>query len=531
MDDMVELRCKYCGAPLDRKDIESDSPYITCPSCGTTQQRLDARKYMEQMMGQIQSWIAKTIPGGFAMGSVDNVDPVARHSIYVNSVKPRVDVEINEYRFALNSVIASPLIVLPFSKGEPVRSDHTSTQAFEFQARLKSVEPMAVDDESRKSIVTGEGIANAYAMILNNSKLLTETGSPGRFAIMSKNFLESADAMAKCEGYEPLASRLRALSDVCAASDMVLNGDALGCSAKAEEGLSELEAAKRELLSNPRLAVTLRAVDMEISQTRTLKNVVDMVNNGTSKDPLKTLTLINGVASAEYPDNPQWNRLLTSEARDFELYGYVNDVVAAKNGGTIPICQGGGDSLMPFWDVDLQYSFTTGSFLSKKSVVVKEDLMVPAVFTVFERALSDPRSGLTDIFAAAPESSILNRLKGEEHSISGSAGIGRLADSASEGSPGSRTVFIPLCTRTEASRLVEMYLTQCSQTHSKLKLSKPSVKGLVYVPCDTAGGSFAIPDAFGGLEPLILRAANPDKLLKLRGNTCQTTEATGRGTR
>ena len=242
MDDMVELRCKYCGAPLDRKDIESDSPYITCPSCGTTQQRLDARKYMEQMMGQIQSWIAKTIPGGFAMGSVDNVDPVARHSIYVNSVKPRVDVEINEYRFALNSVIASPLIVLPFSKGEPVRSDHTSTQAFEFQARLKSVEPMAVDDESRKSIVTGEGIANAYAMILNNSKLLTETGSPGRFAIMSKNFLESADAMARCEGYEPLASRLRALSDVCAASDMVLNGDALGCSAKAEEGLAELEA-------------------------------------------------------------------------------------------------------------------------------------------------------------------------------------------------------------------------------------------------------------------------------------------------
>ena len=156
-----------------------------------------------------------------------------------------------------------------------------------------------------------------------------------------------------------------------------------------------------ELLSSPRLAVTLRAVDMEISQTRTLKNVADMVNNGTSKDPLKTLTLINGVASAEYPDNPQWNRLLTSEARDFELYGYVNDVVAAKNGGAIPICQGGGDSLMPFWDVDLQYSFTTGSFLSKKSVVVKEDLMVPAVFTVFERALSDPRSGLTDIFAAA----------------------------------------------------------------------------------------------------------------------------------
>lgn len=286
---------------------------------------------------------------------------------------------------------------------------------------------------------------------------------------------------------------------------------------KAEEAISELEAAKRELLANPRLAMTLRAVDMEISQSRTLKSVADMVNNGTSRDPLKTLTLINGITSIQYPSSPQWDRLLTSEDRDFELFGYVNDIVASKNGGAIPICTGGGDALMPFWDVDLQYSFTTGSLFSKKSVVVTEDLMVPAVFPVFSQALSDPRSGLTDIFAAAPESSIMNRLKGEEQSISGGAGIGRLADSASDGAPGSRTVFVPLSTRTEAARLVELYLTQCSRTHSKLKLSRPSVKRLVYVPCSIDGGRFALPDAFRGLEPSILRTAGPDKLLKLRG--------------
>lgn len=516
MDDMVELRCKYCGAPLDRKDIESDSPYVTCPSCGTTQQRLDAKKYMDQMMGQIQSWIAKTIPGGFAMGGVQNVDPVARHSIFVNSVKPRVDVEINEYRFALNAAIAEPLIVLPFSKGEPVRSDHTPTQAFEFQARLKSVEPLAVDDASVKSVRTGEGIANAYAMILNNSKLLTDT-TPGRFAIMAKNFLESADAMRKCDGYEPLASRLEALSEVCTASDLILNGDALGCSAKAETAIADLERSKQELMANPRLAMTLRAVDLEIGQSRTLKNVADMVSNGTTKDPLKTLTLITGISAVQYPRNPAWDRLLTSEDRDYELYGYVKDIVASKNGGTLPVCAGAGDTLLPFWDVDLQYSFTTGSFLSKKSVLVKEDLLVPAIFPVFPQALSNPRSGLTDIFAAAPESSIMNRLKGEEQSISGGAGIGRLANSAGQNPAGSRTVVLPLCTRTEATRLVEMYLTQCSGSHSKLKLSKPTVKGLIYVPCETASGRISLPAAFGGLEPAILAGADPSKLLRLRG--------------
>lgn len=514
MDDMVELRCKYCGAPLDKKDVESESPYVTCPSCGTTQQRLDAKKYMEQMMGQIQSWIARTIPGGFSLSQTENVDPLARHSIFMNSVKPSVDVEINEYRFALNDVISNPLIVLPFSKGEPAKASRTSSEAFEFDAKLKSVAPMAMDQESKDSISTGEGIANTYAMIVNNSKLLTNT-TPGRFSLMANNFNEAAQSAKRAKGFEPLASRLRALSKVCAASDMVLNGDALGCSAKIDEAMNDLENAKKEILTSPRLAMTLRAMDIEIGQCRTLKNVVDMVNTGMSKDPLKILTIITSISAIKYPSNPQWNRLLTKEDRDYELFGFVEKAVAGKNGGTLPICTGGGDILYPFWDVDLKYSFTTGSLFSKKSVVVTEDLMVPATFPLSASALSNPRSGLTDIFAAAPESSIMNRLKGEEQSISGGAGIGRIADSAAENGPASRTVVLPLCTKTEAERLVSLYLEQCSKTHSKLKLSKPVVKGLVYVPCTSSGNTVQLPDAFKGLEPAVVKDIGLDGLIKI----------------
>lgn len=516
MDDMVELRCKYCGAPLDRKDIESDSPYVTCPSCGTTQQRLDAKKYMEQMMGQIQSWISKMVPGGFAAGSAQNVDPVARHSIFVNNVKPRLEVEINEYRFALNSLIANPLVVLPFCKGEPVKADHTAAQAFEFDAKLKSVEPLAVDSESREMIESGRSMANTYALIVNNSKLLTDT-TPGRFAMMSNNFKESADAMKSCKGYESLASRLTALSEMCVASDMVLNGDALGCSVKAESAVKDLEKAKQDLLANPKLAMCLRAVDLEISQGKTLKDVTDMATRGTTKDPLKMLTLMTGISSINYPSNPQWDRLLKKDERNDELYGYVQKVVSAKNGAdTIPICTGGGNVLFPFWDVDLHYSFTSGTMFSKKSVVVEEDLLIPATFTIYGEALSNPRAGITDIFAAAPESSIMTRVKGQEQSISGGAGIGRLTDSAAPGSPGSRTTVLPLSTKAEASRLVEMYLTQCSKTHSKLKLSKPVVARIVYVPCSSPDGHrIALPEEFRGLSPSIMRGADLDKLIKL----------------
>ena len=514
MDEMIELRCKFCGAPLDRKDIESDTPYVTCPSCGTTQQRVDAKAYMDQMMAEIKSWIGKAIPGGFSIAQTENVDPIARHNIYVNNVKPMLDVELREYRFALNSVTASPLIVLPFSTGEPARSSHTSSQAFEFNAKLKSLEPLAVDPENKRSVVDGERLATAYAMIVNNSKLLGET-TPGRFALMSKNFREAAEAVRKCDDYGPLASRLDALSEICEASDMVLNGDSMGCSAKAETAISKLEAAKREILANPKTALMMRAVDIELAQCRTLKSTADMSNNGTSKDALKTLDLVGKLASVSYPQDREWGRILGRKERDFELNRYMEEVVTAKNGGTLPICAGSGDILLPFWDVDLRYSFTTGSFFSKKAVEVAEDLLVPATFTTSAEALRNPRHGLTDIFAAAPESGILERMKGEEASISGGAGIGRLADSAAMNSPGSREVVLPLSTRSEATRLVENYLNQCARTHSKLKLSSPSVKRLVYVPCGVSGGRLVLPREFSGLEPGVVGEMDASAVLKI----------------
>ena len=360
----------------------------------------------------------------------------------------------------------------------------------------------------------GENLASAYAMIVNNSKLLTDT-TPGRFALMSKNFTEAADSVRRCKDYGPLASRLEALSEICSASDMVLNGDNLGCSMKAESAISKLEAAKKEILANPKTAMMLRAVDLELAQCRTLKSTADAAVSGTGKDALETLDMVNRLSSVVYPDNPQWNRLLDRKERDFELNEYMDEVAAAKNGGSLPICPGSGNILFPFWDVDLRYSFTTGSLFSKKAVEVSEDLLVPATFTTSAEALRNPRFGLTDIFSAAPESSILSKLKGEEASISGGAGIGKLADSAAMNSPSSREVVLPLSTKAEAARLVECYLDQCARSHSKLKLSSPSVKRLIYIPCGNDGGRPVLPREFSGLVPGVIEQTDLSAALKI----------------
>ena len=512
MDDIVELRCKYCGAPLSREDVESDAPYITCQSCGTTQQRVDAKAYMEQMMGQIQSWISKAIPGGFSLAQQDNVDPIARHNIYMNNVKPMVDLEIKEYRFALNTAISSPLIVLPFNEGNPVRCSHTSTQAFEFNAKMKSVEPLAVDEGNRSIIQEAEGISTAYALIINNSKLLGED-TPGRFAMMSKNFKEASESLAKFPDYKSLSDRFDALSSVCTASDMVLNGDALGCSVKVESAINQLTKVKSDVLRNPKLAMMIRALDIEINQSKTLKNAADGSIGG-SKDALGTLEVINRISSVRYPSVPGWEMLRNQKSREQELISHIGGIAESRTSGAIPICSGAGDTLYPFWDVDLRYSFTTGTMFNKKTKEVEEDILIPATFTLSQMALTNPATALTDIFSKS-ESSIMDRLSGNESSISGGQGIGKLTDSAANNSPGTRQVVLPLSTRTEAAKLVEAYMKNVSSTHTKLKLSKPVVRRLVYIPCTMDGSAPSLPSEFDGLYPKVLRDGSMSGIIKI----------------
>ena len=475
MDQLVELRCKYCGAPLDREQIESDSPYVTCQCCGTSQQRVDAKAYMQQMMGQIQSWISKAIPGGFSLAQQENVDPIARHNIYITNVKPSIELEIRDYRFALNSVVSSPLIVLPFTKGEPAKSKHSSSNVFEFNAKLKSIEPLAVDVNDRAAITEAENMSMAYALIVNNSQLLTDT-TPGRFALMSKNFKESAEAIGKCKDYGPLVGRLNALSEVCTASDMVLNGDHLGCVTKAEAAIGMLQKAKSEILRNPKLAMMIRAVDLEIGQSKALKSVAEMSVTGTNGDALGTLEVMNKLGSLNYPSDQSWNPLLRKKDRDYELFSYVEGIVTARSEGTLPICPGDGDILYPFWDVDLKYNFTTGSLFSKK---------------------------------------VVDRIKGEQDSISGGAGIGRLTDSATDNRPGTRSIVLPLSTKTEATRLVEEYLRQSCSSNSKLKLSKPYVKRLIYIPCRMGMDGISLPRAFDRLTPAVLSDPALNSIIKI----------------
>ena len=78
-------------------------------------------------------------------------------------------------------------------------------------------------------------------------------------------------------------------------------------------------------------------------------------------------------------------------------------------------------------------------------------------------------------------------IKGEETSISNGSGLRAIADSVSDQSAGGREVVMPMSTKKEAEKLCGEYLAKVSSKDKKFKLSKPEVKGLIYIPCTVSG--------------------------------------------
>jgi hypothetical protein len=507
---MVALRCKYCGAPLDKKDLESGTAYVTCSSCGTSQQRVDAKAYLDQMMGQIQSWISKSIPGGFAMSQTENVDAVARFNIFNNNIRPRIETEYTEYRFATNSLLANCLIVLPFTTDHSFTPAHSSAKAFEFNAKAKSVEPLAVDDASKAVITSAVEMGSAYALLINNIKLIQED-KPGRYILLANNFTEAGKSFSHIKGYELMKERFDALASLSTGCEKLLSGDAMGSLQYFENGHVQLGALKAKLLTDFNLGLFYNAVGMEETQAKILADIAGFVVRGGGGDPLKTLDVIQKIMSFKFPTTGNWGFLLGNKDRFNEVLDNLSIVLKARNGGTLPIAEGSGQYLVPFWDIDLKYSFETGAAWKKKSVEVEEDLLVQADFVIDPECLNNPASALTDIFAICPEKSILSSLTGKETSISGGAGIGRLSIGA-QNSPGTRKIIVPLSTKREAEKAVSDYIARTMGRESKLRLSKPYVKSLIYIPCEF-NPNLQVPNGFGALVPARSRRTNLSQLI------------------
>lgn len=485
-EDMISLRCKYCGAPLEADDVKGDSAYVTCGSCGTTQQRVDARAYLDQLTGQVISWLNKAIPGGMNMAASSSVDAVARHNIYITNIQPKVDAEFGNYKFGLISMISKVLMVMPFTTSDSVNPTHTSTQIFEFGAKLKGVAPLAVSDETAASLGEASGVTDAYAVLINNTALLKKD-EPGRYILMANNFTTAADDLKNVKGYEPAALRFNGLALLCNGCENLCNGNAAEAYGNFEAGVAKLKEAVTSLKGNMKVPVIAPALGVETKMGETLAELASYVNSmGGSKE---VFDAIQKLSAYRYPTVGEWGYLLQAATRMEEILDTMGDAAKARSGtGTIVTAPGDGDILVPFWHIKLNYSFETGSLWKKKSVTVTEHLLVAADFPIDEGCLRNPREAVTDVFANAGNAKFFDKLSGNQASLSNSSGIDPLVESASATGTSGRAVVVPLSTEKEGEKLAEMYVKNAASSSQKqLKLSNPDVMGLVYIPFTRAG--------------------------------------------
>jgi hypothetical protein len=500
MDDNVMLRCKHCGAPFDVSSLTADATYVTCGSCGTSQTRVDAKNYLEQMMGQVKSWISKAIPMGVNISNADNIDAVARHNIFSNSVRPAIETEMTEYRFGFLSLLSNQLIMMPH-RTTSFKPAHQSANAFEFNAKSKSVAALAVDADGLDLMQNADKMSLAYAMMINNMKQLAED-KPGRFTLMSNNFTEAADSLKGLNRYDVVRQRLEALSQVAKGIAFLEEGNAIEARAGIEAGYTALEAAKQATMVNMDFGSTYLAVDQEMSVTKIIMDITETVLTDPSINALQILDILKrvmDVASVVYKSNAPDAGMFKNVLRYNEIFANISRLFASKAGKEgVPITSGAGSVLIPFWSVDLRYSFTTG-MLTKKSVEVNEPLLVPASFVTDPASLNNPRQSVTDIFASRP-GGFFDSLKGSETSMSESGGIKTMVQSVAENSVGTRKVVVPVSTKNEAEAFVLRYLRQCTSDDKKLKLIKPTVDKLIYVPCEITDSGVSFP-TLGKVSP------------------------------
>ena len=157
----------------------------------------------------------------------------------------------------------------------------------------------------------------------------------------------------------------------------------------------------------------------------------------------------------------------------------------------------GSGVLVPFWVVELPYTFETGVLWTKRGKEVPELLLVSATFPTdlssFGAAgVSRP---LTDVFSSARIGGSLNqlygRISGKEERITSSGSLRSALQNVAVASVRGQPAVPPLTTAAEALKVVRTYVSAIHIANpgsaAQLRASSPRVVDFLYLPCDLHG--------------------------------------------
>ncbi len=513
IEDTITLRCKYCGAPLEKP--ENNSEYIKCGSCGTTQKSIDAKAFLDQIMGQIYSWVKNSIPSGFDLSNAANIDSLARHAIFTHNIRPSLESDYSHYQFNAQRLLMQPLLILPFMTNQDIGSDHNPVELFEFNAKVKSIKQLAIESENHHLVDVMDTISSSFAYLLNNIRLIQEDIEE-RFELMSLNFSIASVNILDNSELVPVFHRLSGLSQINRGIHLLLNGDTKPAKKAVKEGIESLQRSTEMISSDTSFRFMDHAVRQELRIARIIEKMVYCSDKDPSGFPLNTVVifeyLINELIRQEQFESGEWKGSFTNLKRYEEIFNWITKIrITQTKEVRVTSVNGPGSYLFPFWVIHLTYSFTTGVFWTKKGKEAKEVLLISSNFPTDPILLStNPSSAITNVFkrrlSAGFLDDTLRSMFGREISIScGDQTIRRVIQSASGRSVGNKRFIPPLSSKKQAEIFVNRYISETLQKNTvireKMRLSAPKVAGLVFIPGDMTYSSFKLGLDLGELTP------------------------------
>lgn len=454
-------------------------------------------------MGYVTSWVKTAIPSGIV--ATTTIDPIARHNIFVHNIQPKLSTEFMQLKFNRNNLLTKPLIVLPFMIATFDQKTDSSKDIFLFTAKVKSVEQLAVSDDDKLSTSEMDAVGTSYAYIVNSIELLL-TEKTGRFQLLAQNFKAASEALVNRKGQEVTQQRMNGLYFASLGMEAMLDGEIEAAKENIEKAVEEISQAKEKVTTDFDLSVTLPAVEQELAVARCVATIIEIAARN-PMGPLETVGklehLIRAMNSYQIQSN-RWMTHFSNLKRYEEIMNQISIIARAKNGeNVIKVCGGGGNVLVPFWVVHIDYMFSTGALFMKKGRVITEPLLLAATFPADTQCLSDaPERVVTDIFTTRAGIPTIASLAGRETTLTTAYAVQQILTSVTITNASGRQVVIPLSTKNEADNFIDYYRSKKEMSLAgKAKIIADRIVDLVFLPGIYTNGHIDFSYILGALAP------------------------------
>jgi hypothetical protein len=457
----VPLKCVNCGAPLPPP--EKDSDLVKCEYCGYYQKVVDASNYVERLKLEVLKWLSQIIPS-FNVPQGLNVDPIARSNIFSMNVKPKIIPILIQVKSKLSMILTKPLITLPFFKND-IKTLEEPKKIFEELTKIQGVNQLVVTDEDSKFYSEVTSVLTTYAHI----NLLLDGIAKNEISLIIKNLQEIVKSLEINSKDSGELYRFKGILSYYQGLNYIYNNDISGFENSMNTSLNFLQIALDKAMKDPNQASIIPALQFELNVVEVMERIskISLRIFEFGKSPLEIFNYFNKYFNLI----KNYNKI---ELLLKDILPNVLDIFEAKLGlTTVNTIFSKGNQMLPFYEVYITYTFTTGSLFWKKGKSYKDRLLVLATYPYAQ-------TYVTDIFKT--NYGFWDKVKGKEETLSGGYLEDLFSRVTKSSIPSSVKVIPPLISKEDAEIISDNYIKSVSQRfNGKITFSASEVGRLIYI--------------------------------------------------